>query len=210
MKNGLVLLLLSTIFSSLKAQDHLRPEDGFFGSRDFQVEYYSKVRKLLYAGLDDRPNARVLILPSFAPEGVFDLSFNEKMRNYVISVHTADKSIWYNEMEKNKKKVTIIKHAQTVDKNTAQLMINLFNKALNTVKYPEKDSHGLDGTTYHFMSFDRNLRAGYTWSPRENTEMGKLVEIVQELIGLTMKNKNKSFVLPKTLKNKIDQLTKTL
>lgn len=159
MKNVLVLLLLFNAFSSLKAQDHLRPEDGFFGSLDFQVDYYSKVRKLLYAGLDDRPNARVLILPSFAPEGVFDLSFNEKTRSYIISVHTADKSIWYNEMEKNKKKITIVKHAHTIDKTSAQLIINLINKALTTVKYPEKDSHGLDGTTYHFMSSDENSRA---------------------------------------------------
>ena len=71
---ALLLAFFST--SEIKAQsDNLQPARGIFDCYDFQFEYYSKIRKVLFKDLNDSTEIRFLVLPSFKPESVIDNQF---------------------------------------------------------------------------------------------------------------------------------------
>ena len=58
--------------------DHLKPVGGIYDIYDFEFEYYSKVRKVLFNGLTDSPEIRFQVIPSFIPESVLDIEFDRK------------------------------------------------------------------------------------------------------------------------------------
>ena len=85
MKRFIFLITLFTLFTSiktLKAQsDHLEPVTGLFNDYNFQFEYYSAVRNILFKGLSDNPEIRFIVLPSFGSEDVLDIE-NENDKYY--------------------------------------------------------------------------------------------------------------------------------
>lgn len=86
-----VTLYINTLFITIpivcKAQtytDHLIPDSGIYGIFDYQFDYYSNVRKVLFKELSDKPEIRLLVMPSFTPENVLDIQKNNKDGNYYL------------------------------------------------------------------------------------------------------------------------------
>ena len=71
-----IIFLLITIFSGTKIfaqSDHLEPANSVFTILDYEFEYYSQVRNILFKDLDDNPEFRFLVMPSFSPENVLNI-----------------------------------------------------------------------------------------------------------------------------------------
>ena len=162
--------------------DHLEPANSVFTILDYQFEYYSQVRNILFKDLDDNPEFRFLVMPSFSPENVLNIGLNHETKKYYISYHIGDKSIWYSE---NKEKIKVIKRKKEISKESVELIKELYKIAISKTKYVEKDYIGFDGVTYYFSINDHGQKTGITWSPTEGTIMAELVLIGNEFIKMT-------------------------
>lgn len=207
------LLIIAIIFfhanNVFSQKDHLLPMEGIFGIFDFQVEYYSEVRKFLFEGLEEVPSFRIIVLPSFSQECMVT-SKRKGDKNYLLFRRT-NKSIWYT-MEDEKSKLKTIKTIDfeiEIDSTTNELFFELFNTVLENTKYSETDMMGLDGTTYIFQTFKfrEGKRSGYTWSPNEKTKLGRLVKIVEMLAEYAQEKKNRHLAL---IKKEVETLIKEL
>ena len=200
------LIFLSLISVQLKAQnnsDHLEPVSGIFGDYDFAFEYHSKIRKVLLKELPDSPDLRFITLPSFTPEYVLDLHYDKKNSEINLIFRVCESKIWYN---KNWEKIKVKEYKKKLDKEQYDLIMPLFQNALMKTRYSEEETIGFDGTDYYFIVFDNGIKAGKVWTPNENSKMGRLVEIGNELIKFT-RNKVK---FDKGLIEKIERLNKEL
>jgi len=170
--------------------DHLDPVLGIFDIADFQVEYYSKVRKVLFSELPDRPEIRFHVMPSFTPEHVLDIEFNRENVKYYFIYRICEQMIWNNEKWETVKVNTFRKE---VDKESVKLIKSLFSTAINQVKYPPALEEGsaisimLDGTGYYFTvnEYGYGRQSGMVRSPDNGTKMHKLVSIGEQLIEFT-------------------------
>jgi len=94
----IILILLYNV-GNINAQnrdDHLEPVRGIFDVYDFQLEYYPRVRKVLFSGLSNKPEIRFLVMPSFTPEYVLDIEFDRKNNKYYMVYHICEQMIWKN------------------------------------------------------------------------------------------------------------------
>jgi len=190
----------------LELSDHLEPVDGIFNCYDFQVEYYSRVRKMLFENLTDRPEIRFLVMPSFTPENVLDIEYDRNNDKYFLVYHISEKMIWYN---KDWDKTKIIEFRKDINKESVDLIKTLFKRAILQTKFYDSELLGLDGETYYFSYFDNGLKTGSVWSPNGRTKMGRLVNIGSELIDLTKKDE-KPVLIDGKLKQDILDLTNKL
>ena len=201
----IITIILLGNFGIIKAQknsDHLEPVGGIYEIYDFEFEYYSKVRKVLFKGLTDSPEIRFQIMPSFTPENVLDIEYDDENEKYYIIHHSCEKMIWYN---KNWENVKVIKHKSEIDKQSVELLKSLFGKAISKTRYLENESLGFDGVQYYFSYRNSTTKSGTKWSPKKETKIGKLVEIGSELIELVKTEKMK-VKINKELKEKIGKL----
>ncbi|WP_394759678.1 hypothetical protein [Flavobacterium sp.] len=202
-KNLLIIFLTFLTFGNLKAQDHLEPVEGVFFMYDFQVEYYPKVREILFDGLSDNPEIRYLIMPSFSGEKVLDINKDFASGKYFINFQVAEPSVW-NSIQSDKKEVKVKKIKKEISAKDTELIKTLFKKAILTVKYPNKEMNGLDGTNYYFASSNKS---GTIWSPKSGSKMSKLVEIANGIVEFSKNEKtdfNEEFVVK--IKMLIDEL----
>lgn len=164
--------------------DHLEPTKSIFDLYDFQLEYYSLIRNQVYDERADNAVVRLLILPSFGPELLMFIDKTDDNQNFSLNIYRPEKSIWYDRYSNDQidKPVVILKSTRALEKSSANLIIQLFNTALNQVKKPEKEIYGLDGTTYHFYSRQAYSKSGQTWSPKNDSKMKELVDICYELL----------------------------
>jgi hypothetical protein len=194
MKKLLLLVLALISFSgvsNLHAQtrtDHLEPLESIFNIYDFQFEYYSQIRKVLFAGLSDSPEIRFQVLPSFSPESVLAIEHDRKTDKYYLVYHICSKMIWSN---KNWENVRVVKYKKEIKKSSVESIRSLFQTAVSQTRYPEKEVMGLDGTEYLFSVREFGQRVGTVWSPPESSKMGRLVEVGYKLIELAT-NKDES------------------
>lgn len=197
-KTFLIVVLTILIFGSLKAQEHLEPVGGVFDIYDHQFEYYPKVREILLKNSYDSPDARFLMLPSFDGETVVDL-LNENDK-YTLEYRKAERNIWYSLSDK-KIEVKIKSVKKDISKEDAELIINLFEKLIMQVRYPETKIYGTDGVNYYFSSGNKS---GKVWSPNANTKMSRLVDIGNDLMNFCL---NKDLYFEKDFKDRIKKLT---
>ncbi len=204
MKKKLILVLIIFGLLNLSAQvnDHLEPVNGMLFDYDFQVEYHSKIRKILLKGLTDSPHLRFLTLPSFKPTYVLDIDKEFEPDRYFVTFHRSEKKIWYN---KEWEKVKIKKYKSELSKKSAEILIELYKEAINQTKYIKTDVIGFDGTNYFFSVFDNGTKTGTVWAPSKNSRMGKLVEISNTVIELVEKGK-KVIDFNSELTNRIESL----
>lgn len=184
----LKVLLISIIISSFcKAEnDHLTPADNIFSLFDYQFEYYSQVRTILFKDLSDKPDVRFICIPSFTPEKILDIQENEG--KFVIIYRIAKNHIWGS---KNWQDISVTEYKKEIDIKSAQLIKALFLKATTKTRYYKKDIMGLDGADYYFFAWDYGLKSGTVWSPSTDMpKMKKLVEIGEKLIQLAKNDKN--------------------
>lgn len=165
----------------VQPHDCLEPEEGYLVSYAYAANYYPKLRELLYAGLGDSPVARVVVLPSFAPEYV--ISIDQKARTYYLTYRVCQTSLW-SALAKKGKQVAVDTKTVELSQELATAVARLFNAAVDQTKYPEPiPSMNSDGTTFTFSTFRMGigLRGGKTWSPQDGTHMGALVALVSHL-----------------------------
>jgi len=184
----LIIFFLIGIVKINAQSDHLEPVDGILNSYDFEFEYHTKIREILFDGLTDTPNIRFLTLPSFSPTYVLDIDKDNETKKYYLIYHKCKTSIWYND---NWRKIKVDKYKSELTNKSAELMIKLFKTAINQTKYYENELLGFDGTDYYFSVFDKGIKTGTVWSPNKKTRMGKLVEIGNHLIELVKQEKFK-------------------
>lgn len=201
----IITLIILSFWGPIKAQDkgdHLEPVGSIYDLYDFQLEYYSKVRKVLFKGLTDSPEIRFQVMPSFTPENVLDIEFNRDENKYYIVYHICEKTIWYNEKWD---KTRVETYKTEIDKESVELIKSLFKVAIAKTKYPEEEIMGLDGVDYYFSINNWGLKSGTVWSPSDGTKMAKLVDIGFELIKLA-KSKEVLVKIDKDLRIKIENL----
>lgn len=189
MKLRLLLLLLAATPLLSKAQhhcDHLTPDTGIMGIYDFQFEYYSKVRTVLFEDLPDSPVIRFLRMPSFTPENVLDIQKNNKGGNHYLIYRVCENMVWEN---KNWKRIKVKEYRVEIDNKSVGLIQSLFLKAIMQTKYCEENMLGLDGVDYYFYAWDFGLKSGTIWSP-STPNMNKLIEIAERLTELAKSNRS--------------------
>ena len=178
----MLILLCNAGFIQAQGQgDHLEPVESIYDIYDFQFEYYSKVREILFNGLTDSPVIRFQVMPSFTPENVLDIEFDRENDKYYIVYHICNQSIWYNEKWK---KIKVNKSKTEIDKESVELIKSLFDLAISQTTFPEEENMGLDGVYYYFSIYKWGLKSGTIWSPTDETKMDKLVNIGYDLVKL--------------------------
>jgi len=214
-----LIFILTTIFSGMKIvaqSDHLEPANSVFTILDYQFEYYSQVRNILFKDLDDNPEFRFLVMPSFSPENVLNIGMNHDTKKHFISYHIVNENIWYSE---NKEKIKVIKRKKEISQESVELIKELYKIAISKAKYIEKEHIGVDGKTcytikkdgetYYFSINDQGQKTGITWSPTEGTLMAELVLIGNELIKMT-EEKESLVSINQDLKIRIENLIKKI
>ena len=199
----LIFIWLSLNNSFLNAQEHLEPVPGIFDLYEYQFEYYSNIRKVLFSGLTDSPKARFFIKPSFEPESVLDIEYDYKLDEYCMVYQVVSESIWDSE---NKKSIKVKRFEKEISANTAELIISLFSKAVSTTKKPIKDNDGNDGTDFYFTVRDGHQISGKIWSPKKGSKMRELVEVSNEIIKIMTDEEKTVFNLNSRLTGQIINL----
>ena len=186
-----------------RTKQHLEPAKDFKQYQGGLKKYYDNVFPLLYKGFSEKPFARYTSMPSFSNEYSFSLEIIEG-KNYVVSNRLSE-SYWY---AKNKKKVKLISSKTELTNDLYRKIIDLFKLLEEQTKKPEDDLMGLDGVTYYFATTHKNgqIKIGETWSPNDNSLLGRLVNICDNIYSL-----GNGINLPQTdiIKN-IDKLLKDL
>ncbi len=203
------LLLFIVIPILCRAQtyaDHLIPDCGIYGIFDYQFDYYSNVRTVLFKGLSDKPEVRFLVMPSFTPENVLDIQKDNKEDKYYLVYRICERMIWTN---KNWEEVKVKEYKAEIDFKSVQLMKSLYLKAIKQTKHPEEEELGMDGVNYYFFAWDYGLKTGTVWSP-QTPKMRQLVEIGNELINLAKKSDSSIISFNKNFIKDIEKLDKEL
>ncbi|MDR2039346.1 MAG: hypothetical protein LBQ60_15590 [Bacteroidales bacterium] len=200
-----------------KTSSHLMPARGIYDVYDYSFEYSSRVRKILFNGLTDRPEIRFQVMPSFTPENVLDIEHDRDSNRYYIIYHICEHMIWSN---KNWEEVKVNKFKSGIDYESVKLIKSLFEVATAQTRYPERIINpdgtemitlGADGTDYYFSVFisGHGIRSGTVWSPDKGSKMEKLVAIGDKLIELVKSEKEMVAVdieLQKSIEDLINEL----
>ncbi|WP_299436488.1 hypothetical protein [uncultured Maribacter sp.] len=185
MKKSIILFLLLLFNSPLFSQSNLEPTNDLENSyQGVLKDYYNNIFPLLFEGLSSKPLARFTSMPSFSYENTLSVE-KDILGNYKMIYHRCSESYWYAE---RKNKVKIIKESININPEFAGIIETLFKKAVNKSVKPENELLGLDGEFYYFTIVNKNdtLTTGTCWSPNKDSRTGKLVEIGDSLIDLTI------------------------
>ena len=141
--------LITVIFfaSNIEAQN-LEPNNSIFDIYNFQFEYYSKIRNNLFKDLSDNPIIRLVVTPSFSTEYIFQIE-KDANNGYTAKVNVANKSIWYN---KESKSIKVNQHIAKINNNDVNLLQAAYLGIIDKIHHTQKESFGLDGTTYYFSA----------------------------------------------------------
>jgi hypothetical protein len=137
----------------------------------------------LYKGYSEKPIAIYTSMPSFSNEYSFSIETIEG-KNYVVSNRMSE-SYWY---AKNRKKVEIVSNKTELVNELYLKIVDLFKLLEEQTKKPERDLNLMraDGVTYYFATTNKNgqVKIGETWSPDDNSLLGRLVKICDNIYSL--------------------------
>lgn len=205
----IAIIILLAIYSGnriMAQSDHLEPTSGIFDSSDSQLEYYGKVKKILFQGLNYSPAIRFLIIPSFSPESVLEIAFDRTTKKLFLVYQVCDKNIWYS---KNGDSTNVARKRKEISGESVELVNKLFETAIEGVEFQKEPFLGCDGENYFFSVKKFGFKTGMTWSPNKETKMRRLVDIGLALVKLA--TNEKMFVqLDDNLKSQIIRLTNDL
>lgn len=199
----LLITFVLTIFLCFGQKQHLEPARDFNQYEGVLKEYYDNVFPLLYKGYSEKPIARYTSMPSFSNEYSFSVETIED-KNYVVSNRMSE-NFWY---AKKRKKVKLISSKTELTNDLYLIIVDLFKLLEEQTKKRENDLMGFDGVTYYFATTDKNgqVKIGETWSPDDNSLLGRLVKICDNIYSL---GNGKSISQMETLKD-IDKLLSDL
>jgi len=177
----LILTFVLTTFLSFGQTQHLEPARDFKQYEGELKEYYDNVFPLLYKDFSEKPIARYTSMPSFSSEYSFSIETIEG-KNYVVS-NKMSENYWY---AKKRKKVKLISNKTELTNDLYLKIVDLFKLLEEQTKDTEGDLMGVDGVTYYFATTDKNgqIKIGETWSPNENSLLGRLVIICDSIYAL--------------------------
>ncbi|MBF4471333.1 hypothetical protein [Flavobacterium sp. HJJ] len=189
-------IFLNTLLSYGQKQ-HLEPATFYVGGG--LENYYRNLNTLCYEGMSGYPYARFIAIPSFSKEYVFSIEKNNK-EYFVISI-TLTESYW---RAKKKDSVKFESKKNKIDENIYTKIGCLFQLLARQTKSYSDEYHGLDGESYYFLITDNNgeIKIGKTWSPDDNSLMGRLIKISNDLYSFGNGNK----VSIAEINNEIDKL----
>jgi len=199
----LILTFILTTFLSFGQTQHLEPARDFKQYAGVLKEYYDNVFPLLYKGYSEKPIARYTSMPSFSSEYSFSIETIEG-KSYVVSDKMSE-NFWY---AKNRKKVKLISNKTELTNDLYLKIVDLFKLLEEQTKESGDDLMGKDGETYYFATTDKNgqIKIGETWSPNDNSLLGRLVMICDSVYALgNGKNLSQTDIL-----KDIDKLLKDL
>ena len=199
----LILVLVLTTFLCFGQKQHLEPANDFNQYKGVLKEYYDNVFPLLYKGYSEKPIARYTAIQSFSNEYSFSIEPIEG-KNYVMSNRFSE-NYWYAE---NRNKVKLISSRAELTNDLYLRIVDLFILLKEQTKKPENELMGVDGVTYYFATTDKNgqVKIGETWSPGNNSLLGRLVKICDNIYSL---GNGKNISQTETLKD-IDKLLNDL
>ncbi len=173
------------LFFTVKAisqSDHLYPARSYFTSYDYDDEYFSNCRKVLYKNLEKYYVARIIIFPSSDYECLFTVDIINK--KYVLKLRQLSSRIWRTDSVNN---IFVIDKTFPVDSIFASTLHSVFVKLINKCSY-EHPGGGceVDGNMYQFIArvgsdgFGPTI-SGVTYDCAEGKQMQTLIAFVQQL-----------------------------
>ena len=208
-----LILIASNVYAAEIKKDYLQPEISIFTGFRNITDYYSKVVQLFSNAYGPSVKIRTVVLPSFATEYAFGI--RERDNRYYAFKLSAKSSIWVEYQETRGKTISDKSPQNEIEVQEAEAEISqqvyknladAWYKMLLRTKYPEEKFGGLDGTSYHFSSYE--MRAGWAWSPEPNSQTGYLVKLT-ELLGQLAESKD-SKAIEKNILNTTTRLMKNL
>lgn len=174
---------MTILYSGQK--QHLEPANDFKQYRGISKEYYDNVFPLLYKGYSEKPIARYTSLPSFFNEYSFSIETIEG-KKYVMSNRLSE--IYWD--QKNRRKTKLISSKKELTNELFIRIVELFKILEEQTEKPEYDLNGLDGVIYYFATTDKNgtVKIGQTWSPIENSLLGRLIKVCDNIYSLGIRN----------------------
>jgi len=181
----LILTFVLTTILCFGQKQHLEPAKDFKQNEGVLKVYYDNVFPLLYKGYSEKPIARYTSMPSFSNEYSFSIETIEA-KNYVVSNRMSE-SYWY---AKNRKKVELVSNKTELVNELYLKIVDLFKLLEEQTKKPEVDLNKIliraDGVIYYFATTNKNgqVKIGETWSPGDNSLLGRLVKICDNIYSL--------------------------
>ncbi|WP_201981237.1 hypothetical protein [Hymenobacter rubidus] len=166
--------------------DHLEPSRGSLFEDKRLQPFYSALQQVLFAGLSDKPLARIVVVPSFAPE--YLVSVEQNAGTYTLISRVCQQQVQAALREQPARRVTAQTRTAPLPEPLATAVVAVIRQALAQTQYPAPvPRYQLDGTAYYFMAFQRwaGWWNGQTWSPASDTRMRALVDLVAHLKELT-------------------------
>ena len=182
------ILILTFVFTTILCfgqKQHLEPARDFKQYEGALKDYYDNVFPLLYKGFSEKPIARYTSMPSFTNEYSFSIETTEG-KNYVVSNRTSE-NYWY---AKNRKNVELVSNKTELVNELYLKIVDLFKLLEEQTKMPVRDPNKIsiraDGVTYYFATTNKNglVKIGETWSPLDNSLLGRLIKICDNIYSL--------------------------
>ena len=134
-----VLAVLTTACPAVSAQDHLEPEDGILNMDEDSWDYTKRLRTILLKDAEIYHLARMVCLPSFAPESVVTVGRDDDQLVYFVEYAESEKSLWGPGPFSD---VKVKKSRASIDRKTAEAVQDVWRLMLRAVRYPDQDRNG--------------------------------------------------------------------
>jgi hypothetical protein len=190
---------------------HPIPSTSILGCLDYQLIYYSAVRKIMYNELSAFPEIRFLVLPLSSPDQLLMIEKENDSDKYFMVYRIAEENIWklVNNTESGKKIPKISTFTSRVEIDEADVyLLKLFFKTVIEHTYYNPDDAVWGNNTAYFLQVNTGWygnREGTIWSPVAGSIMDKFVHIVFDLIEIEKRSNSKAF-LDSEFKGKIEDL----
>lgn len=192
-KTATTLLLFCLLSLQMMGQiDYLEPVKDYTRHKDELSGYYNNVFSLLNTGLDKKPRAHYVALPSFSPE--YAVSAEAAEGNYYLVSNTLSQNSWQAESSQ----IKVNRKSVEIDKALYQSMTELLRMTTSQIQDLDGSTSGLDGTTYYFSATNEKggVMTGKKWSPDRASLMGRLVQIFESAYALSIgKEVSESLIL---------------
>ena len=173
-KAAFLLLLICTSVQSV-GQDYLYP--CVIESKIIEIKSYNeKLAEVLQSRLRSDYIVRFLAKPTVDPEYTFQINETNTSK-YAIEALSLTTNLW-----NTKNADSLLIYNTTVSKSLGEAIILMFHKLTSSIS---KDAvgRGLDGISYTFLDNSvGEIRCGETWSPKENSVLGEIIKVCNDLV----------------------------
>jgi hypothetical protein len=187
---------------------HIFGQDNFEQSTEFQSytsslkRFYNTIAPSLLNNLSKKPLVRFVTDFSMGHGGcVISIDYDSLNKPKLCTHCYSFKRIVFKVISTKIEENSIYIPSDFSDK-----VVRLFKMAMYQIKYVEKPSIGMDGTTYFFFVTDSNGNStiAEAWSPEKASKINKIISIIDDLVYVAKGN----LAYTKSISEKIDNLLK--